>query len=292
LQSPAEKITASFPVLPAPPDLQDRTTNSSKRRQKLTDETDLEVAEPGDPDDIPPLTRNSYRRRPEALAQIRALLPLSRDEFLDRARIKEGELGFVEPEAIVFFIRRHRLDNDRRMSGTLLTVLRERCLPVLENGVRGFDAETRKDLIQEILEELIRRLTAKDDRGDFAQVRFWMFLKRIRLTACSRQIDYLQGIEQLDECQAESVAADRDYQLSPEQFAQLAQGLEALPSLLRRVFIMRYRDSWKVGPEDRSKEDPNDPSLAAHFNKTPRTIQNWLGRADKILQNFYREEKS
>ena len=258
----------------------------------MTNQADT-VADSGDPDELPPLTRNGYTRRPETIAQIRRALPLSRDEVLQRLRIRdEAHADYIGPEAMVFLIRRHLQDNDQRFLDRLLESLIARCIPVIFRDIRGFEPDARNDIRQDTLESLVRRLLRPGNGSDFAQVSFWSFLKKIRLSACAKHIAYVSRTDQLDDRQADALAAETDYELSPEQRAQLGEGwhaLEALPAHLRKVFVMRHYFGFKLGPEDRTKEDPDDPSLAAHFGKTPRTIQNWLSKANELLARFQKD---
>jgi DNA-directed RNA polymerase specialized sigma24 family protein len=259
----------------------------------LTNEIDAEVAGQGAPAEIPPLTRNSYFRQARTIEQIRRVVGLSWEELLERMKVEdETHPEFLGPETIAFLIRRHRLDNDQGFLRRLLNILMGRCIPIVQRDVRGFDRDARNDIVQDTLESLVRALTAADDRGDFAQAQFWSFLKKLRLSACAKHNRYMARTDQLDEHQADALSAKTDYELSPEQLAQLGEGrlaLDALPPHLRQAFVMRHYFGFKIGPEDRSKEDPNDPSIAAHFDKSRRTIQNWLTKANELLSRFQKE---
>ena len=263
---------------------------TSKRKDEAMNHIETEVADEGESDEVPPLTKPGYYRDPDTIKQIRSALPLSREELLARAKIVDKcDPRHFLAEVIVFFIRHHRLDNDERLVSALLAILVARCQPVIRNAVRGFDEATQDDIVQDVLQTLVQKLLVKGSGSDFAQAKFWLFLKRLRLTVCARHSRYLQNTDQLEDEQHGQLLAARDRDLSPEEAAQLAEGREALERLKpheRQAFIMRHYLGMKVGPEDRSKEDPDDPSIAAHFNVSRRTIQNWLTRASEKLAAF------
>ncbi|WP_264614732.1 RNA polymerase sigma factor [Sphingobium xanthum] len=239
---------------------------------------------------LKPLTRNAeYRRLPETIRQIEAAIDLSSHDLVARAQINvANDQAFLSPEALVFFVRRALAEHDGTTVADLMEVLIDRSLAPVAAGLKGFDEEERRDIIQTVLCRLTELLLADDDRSDFAQVRFWMVLKRIRLSACVEQRSFVARFDQLDEENDAAMACAPDGQLSPEEFAQLAEGLRALDPHLRRVFVMRHYQGWKIGPEPPDEEDPNDPSLAGYFGKSSRTIRNWLSKAEAALASFRR----
>lgn len=239
---------------------------------------------------LAPLTRNAdYRRLPETIRQIEGALDLSPQDLVAHARINESEDScFLAPEALVFFIRRALAEHDGTTVSDLMELLIDRLMASVAAGVKGYDEEDRRDIVQTVLCRLTELLLADDDRSDFAQVRFWVFLKRLRLSASADQRCFAARHEQLDEINGAVLIDAADGQLSPEELAQLAEGLRALDPHLRRVFVMRHYQGWKIGPEPPDEENPADPSLAGYFGKSPRTIRNWLGKAEAALAPFRR----
>jgi hypothetical protein len=239
---------------------------------------------------VPPLTRNEeYRRLPETVRQIEAAIDLSSHDLVAWAKITEiDHPRYLGSEALVFFVRRALAEHDGTTTADLMAALTDRSIAPVAAGLRGFDEEERRDIVQTVLCRLTELLLADDDRGDFAQVRFWTVLKRLRLSACAEQRGFTARFDQFDEDNGATLMCDPDGQLSPEEFAQLDEGLRVLDPHLRRVFIMRHYQGWKIGPEPPNEEDPNDPSLAGYFGKSSRTIRNWLGKAEAALAPFRR----
>lgn len=257
----------------------------------MSNQSIVEPPDTGAPLDIPPLTRNNkYLRLSTTVRHIRSVVDLRGTALLDRFRVSdESDPAYLGPEALAFFVRRHRQDNDPGCIAGLLDILVLRCISALTPSIRGFDEDTRVDIQQDILTRLVALLLDDSDKSDFMQVRFWVVLKRLRLSACGKYLNYVSRTDQLDDEQAETGVAQRDHQISPEQLAQLTEGLAALDPHLRQVFVMRHYQNWKIGPERREEEDPDDPSLAGYFGKTPRTIQNWLKKADDALARFRKD---
>jgi DNA-directed RNA polymerase specialized sigma24 family protein len=67
--------------------------------------------------------------------------------------------------------------------------------------------------------------------------------------------------------------------VSIEDQVSINDALESLDEPLRTVFFLRYKYLMQV-----ESIDPNEPTLSNHFDKTPRTIRNWLKKADEILK--------
>jgi len=44
------------------------------------------------------------------------------------------------------------------------------------------------------------------------------------------------------------------------------------------VFVLRHYEGWPI--EDK---DPSVPTISRHFQRTPRTIRNWMREAENVL---------
>ena len=135
---------------------------------------------------VPPLTRNGYTRTSKAEADILALRELPARALVRAFETKdENDPSYRCPEALVFFIRRAVLQGDRAIVDALFSVLLRRCQPFFRTAVRGLDEDARADVQAEVISDMVRLLTAKDDGGDFLQTRFWLYLRRKTVTARS-----------------------------------------------------------------------------------------------------------
>jgi len=69
-----------------------------------------------------------------------------------------------------------------------------------------------------------------------------------------------------------------DSTLSAIDRIEYHDGLNSIEEPYRTVFVLRYYHGWPT--ED---DDPTVPTISRYFNKTPRTIRNYLRRADDAL---------
>ena len=138
---------------------------------------------------------------------------------------------------------------------------------------------------------IIEDLFARDDRGDFMQVRFWSYLDKKCIDACRaalRQTEYTESLETGYSVDGKSEGSTKlhqgvDPQLSPEELAMISEGVGHLPPRLRHVFLLRHYVGMNIGPDDPSVAEGKELTIAAEFGCTGRTIRNWLKQADRLL---------
>jgi len=243
-----------------------------------------------------PLTRRGYKRRRPVEQRITEALSLEAAAFLElAARRDEAAPDYFPPEALAYFVRRANRAGNKRLVNTLMRELYIRCRPFLHNRVRSFSGETRKEMVQEILTRIAAGLLDAGDKGDFAEVSFWSYLKARAIDVCRDRIDELENAEEsldapiFDEEgeEAESaLAAVPDYALTPEQMLLLKAGLAHLTPHLRQVFIMAHALEMKI-----ESKDPDEMTISRHFGVTEKTVRNWLKEAERLLAPF-REDRN
>jgi RNA polymerase sigma factor (sigma-70 family) len=246
--------------------------------------------------EIPPLTRNGYVRPPGVTAQILEALALSPAELLGRAGLAdEAHPQFLGAEALVHFIRRAAREARGRDRDQLFAILLRRSTVFLRSRIRGFPEAEREDIQQTVFMKLVELLFADDDRGDFAEVKFWVLLDARTTTEIAKARTRQRRLASLDE----PMSPDGDSagsalerletpQLSPEALAELNDLLAQLDPHLRQVFLMRHQLGLAIGKENRADENPCDPSIAAHFNVSARTVGKWLAKAEATLQTLHK----
>lgn len=248
-----------------------------------------------EPPAIEPLTRRGYERLPATQRQIGGALSLDTAALVARARQRdESAPEYLSVEALVYFIRRANRNNDRKTGDALFRELFERCIPFFRGKFRGFSREDREDLQGDVMNKVVEDLFAQDDRGEFMQVRFWTYLERKTIDACRKAFRHADDTVSLDtgySGDGESEGRTKletqvDAKLTPEQLAMLSEGIATLPPRLRKVFLLRHWVGMKIGSDDPVDDDPDDLTLARHFNCTGRTIRNWLKKAGELLAGF------
>ena len=246
-----------------------------------------------------------YQRHDDVVRQIVEAARLDRDELYARAELDERTSpGFVKEECLVYLIRHSYRTGDKLLLDRLSEVLLSRCAKAVESRLSSLDRDSRKDAYNDVIEQVFTRILDLDsDRGDFLQVRFWMVLKRLTIDAYKRHIAQLDrdvanvplasfpeygrgdeptpgGMGRLPSALmtkgAESVAVEK---------AQIREALNRLDEPYRSAFLLRHR-GWPI--ED---QDPSVPTISRQFGKTPRTIRNWLKKAEAQLAPWREEQE-
>lgn len=143
------------------------------------------------PDCLPitprPLTRQSssgelYQRLPEVEAQINEMLRAAPDEVIERLRnAGEDSPQYLKEETLVYLIREYFTRPEQHVFEELASALTRRCQRHIARHARRFvDQASLDDCAGEILSNAFEQILDFDsDRGDYIQVRFWHYLKRL-----------------------------------------------------------------------------------------------------------------
>lgn len=239
---------------------------------------------------VRPLTRRNaadepYKRTPEVEAQIAASLSLDHPAFLAAARRRYDEPGHLKDETLCYFFR-ERLRADRRdEANDLAGVLAARHAGTVARHASKLDS-LREDCASEMFARLFEPLLdLEGDAGDFAQVRFGLFLKRIATDVVARALTARR--------QREAAIAPRGDECDPldrlvcspalpiEESMDVRRGLARLPEELRTIFVLRHYFGWQI-----EAEADDQSSISRRLGVTPRTVRNRLKRADDILRRW------
>ncbi len=249
---------------------------------------------------VRPLTRRyvdtgaPYERLPEVEAQVRHVLALEGTALAAELRHDYKSPAHIKDETLCYLIR-ERVRADRHEEASAVTeVLLRRVAGMIRQRVvsGGVDERHREDCEGEIVSQLLTELyDVETDRGDFAQVRFGLYFKRLSYLV-------IHNFRQLQQCerQAESVISTQDDRaeeidlldtlaeeraLSAEERVLLRDALARLPDTLRAPFLLRYFDGWQI-----ESDSPTEPSISRRLNVTPRTVRNRLRDAEAILRRW------
>ena len=80
--------------------------------------------------------------------------------------------------------------------------------------------------------------------------------------------------------------ASRSVELEAIDRVLIKAALHQLEEPIRSAYLLRHHQGWPI--EDK---DPNVRTISRHFGKTPRTIRNWLSRADELLEAWRGEQR-
>ena len=249
-----------------------------------------------------------YQRLPEVEKQIQTALELDVRELVTRATVSDkSSPDFLKEEALVYLIRHYLREEDRGTVTDLTEVLLGRFASWVESRLRTLGDEAVNDGHTDVVTRLfIQILDVDSDRGDYLQVRFWRALKMLTVRVFNEQlkqlkrrqhsnsIDSLAGYdgEDSDEsghawmvkssdsvtCRsAESQATDNIF---------IRQAMSQLEEPFRSAYLLRHYHNWPI-----ERQDPAVPTISQRFGKTPRTIRNWLTKADEQLSIWLGAQK-
>ena len=255
-----------------------------------------------------PLTRsnrqgNVCQRSTAVESQILSCLALADDEIIGRAPITDKDAdGYLQEETLVYLIR----ESDQERNPVLFEVLSEVLVTRLQGQLsfrfRALEPNAREDAYGQAMAALFERILSPDGSGDFLQVRFWMALNTLAIDifrASYQQMGEDRAILHPDEPLSSSdddedtaegweiiAGADGNTPYDIQRFNEAigevaAGGLECMPEPIRAAFILRHMEGWPI-----ESSDADELTLSKHFEKTPRTIRNWLGQADRQLRDW------
>ena len=162
--------------------------------------------------------------------------------------------------------------------------------------------EHKDDAFNDVVRRLFEKILAPGNEGDFFQVRFRHALKRISIDVFRQYYrDQTEERENLqpssfrsledqenegDDWERVSVAADIDIPkedvFSPVELESLKrEALQVLKEPFRTAFVLHYIDGWQI-----ESNDPKEITVSKYFDKTPRTINNWLQHTKNELSKW------
>ena len=241
-----------------------------------------------------------YQRLLTVEQQVRDALELDRGELESRCQVRdERSPDFLKEESLVYLIRYYRRSGNSFCVDILSESLLSRCAASTHRSLRSLDEDAAEEAYSEVVEQLFTQIfDLESDRGDFLQVRFRLALKRIavetyrtHLARLKRErenlpLTSLAGYdgEDTDELAPNVIvptptsATSRSAESEFIENHVIQAAVNQLTEPVRAAYLLRYRWGWPI--ED---QDPAVPTISSHFNRTPRTIRNWLAKAKKCL---------
>jgi len=247
---------------------------------------------------VRPLTRPDPRRpgqpyqRPDRVeAQILEASALEPSALIARA----GQLDFnapdyLSPECLVYLFREHHNAGRHEMVNALTEALIKRCAKHINTKVQAL---LEPAYVRECFDEVVGTiflplLDLSTDAGDFAQVRFWVYLDYQTFKVLRRYLHKQKEDRHTDSLDAETdegedapFVADalRVEDESIFDRAAINKMLDALEEPYRTVYIMRHYGEWEI-----ENKDPEVPTISKHYGRSPRTIRRWLDKAEEQLR--------
>jgi len=246
-----------------------------------------------------------YQRDVAVEKQIQSAIILTDEQIIANARIHEKEAeAYLQEEAIVYLIKLSKQEDNENLYNSLSNILLERIEHQVKFHLRAFEEGLKEEAYNEFLARLFHHILRADGKGDFLQVRFWLALNRLAITVFHRFKNREQRERKLldpgefaarEENDDGEDDADEDFiepqRLIPgenrwssvEQWSLISEAMQNLDENIRRAYFLYYFLGWQI-----ETIDSNEPSVSDHFGKTPKTIRNWLHKANAALENKWR----
>jgi RNA polymerase sigma factor (sigma-70 family) len=245
------------------------------------------------PANLLPLTKRDadgtlYVRESKVDKQIIEALQLNQSQLIERIGIRDtGATGYFQEECLVYLIRHFRREGIQYLESELISQLMKRCAVYIDKKMyKLLDRRYHDEALQDVYNEMVCKLIdIETNKQDFAQYRFWHWLKRIignalrshfHRQAQNKDIDSLEEMKETNN----STIADQSL-FSPYQYVLSEEALDALEPHERLAFKLRYYAGWEI-----ENRDPNVLTISKYMKKTPETIHNWLRSAKAKLSKW------
>lgn len=213
------------------------------------------------------------------------------------------ERGCLSNEALVFLIRQ-TLDNSRDLCGRLLHKLAKRAARIAEHWAQGFDRITTEEIVLQVEMEIVELVLAQSPsrQSEFLEIAFGTAVYRRTINAVEKRkhsplpvgVGDANDFDSEPENPADLVADDGP---SPEEVVKQLEDVARRREFIRiasaavkdrrhlEALILRYVHDWPITGK------PDIPSLARHFGKSGRQIQNWISGALEAMRAAIGETK-
>lgn len=249
-----------------------------------------------------------YRREPDVEQQICDARALSAAALQARAAISDRTAAdYLKEECLVYLIRYYHAAGEARLVNDLSEALLRRSATVIEGHLRSLGPEATQAGYDDVVERLFGPIVDQaSDRGDFLQVRFWPVVEKLAVRAFNQQLTQhkrAQATVPLSSVAGyDHNAGEEDGRIvRPHGDAELAStagdllvvrddlirdALSRVEEPFRSAYLLRHYFDWPV--ED---QDPTVRTISSHFGKDPRTIRNWLKKAEEALATWRGEQQ-
>jgi len=254
--------------------------------------------------DIRPLTRsnqagNLYRRSEQVEQQIQDLASLPDDDLVTHAYSQDkNSPEYIQEESLVYWIREYFHRGDSQRAGELAEILLGRCARWIQSKLRTLEPDLASQAEQDVVSQLFNDIfDIETNRGDFLQVRFWLTLERRIINVFKKYVRDANRTEPLaapyedsdphDDDVAKGVDA-REPTLTVSTIEQRELIRDALASIdepFRTAFVLYHYHDWPT-----ESKSAGVLTISSYFKKDPRTIRNWLRRAEQALSEWRNEE--
>ena len=239
-----------------------------------------------------------YRRKAVVDRQIREALKLDHKELRRRSEIRDEESpDYLKEESLVYLIRHyHKVGNQRVVNDLSKSLLYHRSAKYIYKRLGSLRGDLRDEGYSNVIAELFFRIIdLKSDRSDFLQIHFGLCLKCLTVQIFRKQLNQLKlernsiplaSLEDYDVEETNPLVRPRSIESEVIEKDLIRAALSQLKEPLRSAYLLRHYEDWQI-----ENQDSSVPTISRYFNKTPRTIRNWLNKAEKCLEAWREENR-
>ena len=253
----------------------------------------------------PPLTLRTGKgvlyKRPAAVARdIETALSLDQNPLLERLAITDhNAAGYLCSECIVFLIRRARAKGDIASTERFAELLLRRCKPRIERKLPPSlfrDSAARAEAIDAVVGQMFGTITHQtQNTADYFEVAFGDALNKLIIKTFNRAERQYKHEQRTDDAAEIGTGTEsptgrrrppapsdqRAWADLQERWIDAERALSSLPDHYAEAFLLRHYHQWQI-----DSDDPMEPTISRYFGKTPKTIYNWLTRAEEELTRW------
>lgn len=244
--------------------------------------------------EITPLTRSGkdqevYVRREEVTRQLEELSRSTEEVIARRIKVEqEEEPESIKSEALVFLYRLYLgMDLAEDIFKTL-TLRVERMLRKVK-WTYSMPEQDFEDFLQDVHFQLLDKISAENNKGDFAQASFGDYVKALsqnelkKYVVRSKRKKVTDSIDETYDGEDNSPVriTVEEMNLSPDERLLLTEAINSMEEPNRTVWLMFHQMGFQI-----ESKDPNERTISKHYNRTGRTIRNWLADAEKSLKKW------
>lgn len=196
---------------------------------------------------------------------------------------------------------------DADVFGRLVHELGVRMTRIAVHFVQGFDRDTKDEIIWKVEEEVMDLILSDPPcrQGEYLQIAFRNAIEQRTINMVSKRRQFplpsrYAPAENSEDGEEQESLTDQiaDDGPGPEELTALLQDRARRPGLVAaakaavkdprhlEAVILRYARDWPI-----YDKDPNVPTLARRFGKSPRQIQNWINDALEAMRAAIGEQK-
>lgn len=234
-----------------------------------------------------------YTRRNAVVAEIQALLPVGASDLETRAAVwTSGSLGFISPEALLYFVRNAGPGGHReKLTQLLLGRVSRQARPVGKGGSVSSLTQTtiQEDVVDQFIDLLLSDRAGYEERLDYYEVNFNAAIASDRLDAGRRHWTHENrtediGAEDTEVSDRVEGSVDVFDLFDPKEIDKktyrllLDDAIDSLPELQRRIVTM-WREEIPI-----ESSDPSVKSISETLGRTPKTIAKYRDIAFESLR--------